>query len=120
VAGVVERTVARMQALGARSIEAALGPCIHAECYAFSAADLDQVAARLGDGVRATTRAGTPALDMQAAVAAALDRAGVVLAHDADVCTACAADHYYSYRARGESERQATLVWLDARQEPAA
>ena len=40
-------------------------PC----CYEFGAVDLDRVAARYGDGVRATTRSGRPALDLLAAVA---------------------------------------------------
>ena len=112
VAGIVERTVDSMRASGAGDITGALGPCIHAECYEFSPADLDRVADVLGDGVRAQTSAGAPALDMQAAVRAVLARAGVTLAHDADVCTACAATDHFSHRARAESERQATVVWV--------
>jgi YfiH family protein len=112
VAGVVARTVTEMRALGATTIEAALGPCIHAECYEFSPADLDTVAARLGDGVRGRTAGGSPALDMRAAVRAALDEAGVALVHDDDACTACERATYFSHRARAESERQATLVWI--------
>ena len=73
MAGVIPRTVDRMRALGAGEITAALGPCIHAECYEFSPDDLDTVAARLGDGVRSLTRGGAPALDVPAAVRAALD-----------------------------------------------
>ena len=110
LAGVVERAVDELRVLGAGDIRAALGPCIHAECYEFSAADLDAVAARLGDGVRATTATGTPALDIPAAVAAALAEAGVDLAHDTGVCTACSPDHF-SHRARGEAARQAMVVY---------
>ena len=109
-AGVIEATVAEMEALGATGIEAAIGPCIHAGCYEFGPADLDEVAARLGDGVRATTRRGTPALDLPAAVGAALARAGVERIDDAGVCTACSPDHF-SWRARRETQRQATVVW---------
>ena len=112
VAGVIARTVDEMRALGPGEITAALGPCIHAECYEFSPSDLDAVAGHLGDGVRARTADGRAALDMQAAVRAALDGAGVALVHDADACTACAASGYYSHRARAETERQATVVWL--------
>jgi YfiH family protein len=112
VKGVVERAVDDMRALGAVHIEAALGPCIHAECYEFSPDDLDLAAAQLGDGVRSHTRAGAPSLDMQAGVVAALRVAGVPLVYDANVCTACAAGDYFSHRARAETERQATLVWL--------
>ena len=92
-------------------IEAALGPCIHAECYEFSPADLDGAGRRLGDDVRATTSADGAALDLPAAVRAALAEAGVELVAEAGVCTACSAAHF-SHRARGETERQATLVWL--------
>jgi YfiH family protein len=112
VAGVLERTVEAMRALGADGrIQAALGPCIHAECYEFGADDLDVVAARYGDVVRAITTEGTPALDLPAAVRAALDGAGVELVSGDLACTACSPDHY-SFRARREDERQATVVWL--------
>lgn len=109
-AGVIEAAVAEMEALGASGIEAAIGPCIHAECYEFGATELDGVAARLGDGVRARTAKGTPALDLPAAVRVALRRAGVKTVVDAGVCTACSPDHF-SWRARRETQRQATVVW---------
>jgi YfiH family protein len=109
-AGVIDATVAEMQALGATGIEAAIGPCIHAECYEFGPTDLDAVASRLGDTVRATTDRGAPALDLPAAVRVALERAGVTAVTDVDVCTACSPDHF-SWRARKETQRQATVVW---------
>jgi YfiH family protein len=112
MAGVVEATVAEMRAMGASEVEAVVGPCIHPGCYDFGAADLDAVAARLGDGVRATTTSGHPALDLPAAVHAALARSGVEAGnvHDVDVCTSCSPDHF-SWRARAEQQRQATVVW---------
>ena len=109
--GVVEGTVRAMRALGAGEIDVALGPCIHPECYEFSAADLDTVAGLLGDGVRGRTATGAPALDVPAAVRAAVSAAGARLVHDAGVCTACSGQHW-SHRARGELERQAVVVWL--------
>lgn len=111
VAGILEETADAMRALGASNVVAALGPCIHAECYEFGKDDLDEVAARLGDAVRGTTGDGRPALDVPAGVRASLARAGVELVHDEAVCTACSAAHY-SYRARREMERQATVVWV--------
>jgi YfiH family protein len=110
VAGVVEAAAGAVRATGSERIVAALGPCIHAECYEFSAADLDEVAARVGPSVRGSTSAGRAALDVPAAVRAALASAGVELVHDEDVCTACS-DDYYSHRARQEKERQAMVVW---------
>jgi YfiH family protein len=112
LAGVIEEAVSTMAARGALQMEAAIGPCIHAECYAFSGADLDVVAARYGDDVRGRTTAGAPALDLVAGVRAALSHAGVEIAHDVDSCTACDASRWFSHRARGEIERLATVAWL--------
>ena len=113
-AGVLERAVESMRSLGASTVAAHLGPCIHAECYEFGADDLDSVAARLGDSVRATTTTGAPALDVPAAVRSALAAVGVGSAHvdDVDVCTACSPDHF-SWRARREMGRQAAVAWTD-------
>lgn len=111
LAGVIEDTVAAMRAAGAGRVRAAVGPCIGAECYAFGSDDLDAVAERLGSTVRGETADGSPALDLRAAVVAALGRAGVT---DVDLslasCTACSPG-YFSHRARGERERQAMVVW---------
>lgn len=109
-AGVIEATVEAMRGLGATDVHALLGPCIRPECYAFGPSDLDTVAARLGDGVRAEDSDGAPALDIPAGVAAALERCGATLTVDAGVCTACGTDHW-SWRARQDTARQATVVW---------
>lgn len=109
--GVVEATVAAMRGLGASAVDAALGPCIHAECYEFGAPDLDLIVDRLGPGVRAEDKAGRPALDLPAAIRVVLERSGVELRFDADVCTSCSPRHY-SHRAAGDVERQAAVVWL--------
>jgi len=109
-AGVLERTVDAMREMGATEVQAVLGPCIHAGCYEFGPDDLDRVADRLGGVVRSTTAHGTPALDLAAGVRVALGRVGVDRLHDVDVCTACSPDHF-SWRARGEQQRQATVVW---------
>lgn len=112
VAGVVERTVEGMRARGASDVRALLGPCIHPECYEFGAIDLARVARRLGDGVVATTAAGAPALDLPAAVRAALASAGVEAMDDIGACTACSPG-YFSHRARRELERQALVLWRE-------
>ncbi len=105
-AGVIPAALDAMAALGAREVRAVLGPCIHAECYEFGAGDLDAIAASLGEAVRGVTSWGTPALDVVAAVRAALP--DVV---DEGVCTACSPDHW-SHRARGDRERQAVVAWI--------
>jgi polyphenol oxidase len=109
-AGVLERAVEEMRAMGASEIGAVLGPCIRAECYEFGPDDLDRVADAVGDAVRSSTPSGAPALDLPAGVRAVLARAGVDRFHDVGVCTACSPDHF-SWRARGEQARQATVVW---------
>jgi len=109
--GVLQRAVDAVRGLGATDLSAALGPCIHAECYEFGAAELDAVAAALGDGVRSKTARGRPALDVPASVRAALAIAGVDGLLDVDVCTACSTD-YFSWRARRDTGRQALVAWL--------
>ena len=108
--GVVEAAVVRMRALGATGVVGALGPCIHAGCYEFSGTDLDSVAAVHGDRVRGRTAGGAPALDVPAGITVALERVGVEEVAGVDDCTACGAG-YFSHRARGDSGRQALLVW---------
>jgi YfiH family protein len=113
-AGVIGATVEALRGLGAGSIEARLGPCIHAECYEFGTGDLARLARTLGPDVVGETSEGRPALDVPAAVRSSLTRAGV---DDVDVdptCTACSLDHF-SHRARGDTGRQAAVVWLDSR-----
>jgi len=112
--GVVEAAVAAMRERGATNVVGALGPCIHPECYEFSSHDLDQVAAVYGDRVRGRTSAGNPALDLPAAVSAALVAAGVAEVTGTEACTACGGG-YFSHRARGDSGRQALVVWATGR-----
>ena len=112
VGGVVANAAATMRRLGATEVAAAVGPSVHPECYAFSPADLDYVASRLNDDVRATTRDGEPALSIPNAVRSALLSAGVRLVFDSSECTACSPD-FFSYRARGEVERQAMVIWRE-------
>jgi YfiH family protein len=94
LAGVVEAAVVAVQQRSSGPVRAVLGPCIHPECYEFSAADLEPIAARLGPGVAGTTAGGRLALDLPGAVALALRAAGVTDITDVDVCTACSPDHF--------------------------
>jgi polyphenol oxidase len=115
VAGVVEAAVGAVRREGGGRLRAVMGPSIHPCCYEFGAADLDRVAARYGDNVRATTRSGRPALDMPAAVGSAL-----AAIPDTEVlragsgCTGCGTPPMFSHRARGDTARQAMVVWLEA------
>ncbi len=108
-AGVLERTIEAMAALGATGVTARLGPHIRARCYEFGADELDDVARRLGEGVRATTAWGTPALDVTAAVRAALGALDVPVV-DVGGCTACEPDRLWSHRARADRARMAATI----------
>jgi YfiH family protein len=110
-AGVVEATVAALRRLGAGRIEARIGPSIEGACYEFGAAELARFVDRYGPVVRCMTRWGTPALSLHAAIGVACRRQGVELVGDPPPCTACAADRYWSHRARSEPGRMVSAVW---------
>jgi len=103
--GVIEATATAMGSVR----EAHIGPHIRRGCYEFATPDLDEVARVLGDGVRAKTTWGTPALDLTLGVREAL---GDVEINDTGACTACS-DMYFSWRARQEPQRFATIAWLE-------
>ena len=109
--GVLESTVEAMRDLGAREVHWRLGPCISPARYEFGESDLDLVASRHGDVVRASTPDGAPALDLRAGVAAALSAAGAL--GPASPVVACTASdpRYYSWRARRDSGRQSAVIW---------
>lgn len=112
--GVVGATAAALRALGHEPHAAMLGPSICAAHYEFGEADLDTVAARWGDEVRATTADGRPALDVEAGVRIALASEGIeTILPDHSTCTAEDAANFWSFRARGESGRIATVAWLE-------
>ncbi len=113
VAGVIGRAVEALRELDDGPIRAHLGPCIRAGCYEFVGPERDEMVQRFGPGVAATSMWGTPALDVPAAVAAALRAAGVDQLRDVAGCTACDR-RWYSHRARGEVERYATVAWMAA------
>lgn len=113
MAGVVGATAEALRALGHEPVQAVLGPSICPAHYEFGAEDLDRVAARWGDEVRATTADGRPALDVAAGVIRALAEAGIPEVLDHGDCTAEHPDTYWSFRARAETGRMATVAWLE-------
>jgi polyphenol oxidase len=109
VAGVVPAVVAAMRARGADDLVAVLGPSICGGCYEVPQAMSDDVAARV-PAARATTRRGTPAVDVAAGVLAQLDRLAVPASRVAR-CTAEDAD-LFSYRRDGRTGRSGGVVVL--------
>ena len=113
VGGVIEATIAQLRSAGSTVSEAIVGPVIGPECYEFSDADLARVADKYGDIVRATTPDGASALDMPAAIRAAMSSAGVDTVEFASGCTAC--EHAgFSHRARQEPERHVLVARIRA------
>ena len=95
-----------------------IGPTIGPCCYEFSEEDLAAVAdgARVDAAVIAgQTRSGSPALDMRAAVSAALLGRGIASSSIVHLggCTGCDIE-MYSHRVRRDTERFATAARLDA------
>jgi YfiH family protein len=109
--GVIGAAVDHVRALGHGELHAFLGPCIRPECYEFSVRDLEPIVAAFGPEVAATTRDGSPALDIPAAVSIALERAGVGRFDDCAVCTSHTPG-YFSHRRDGAPGRQVTVAVL--------
>jgi len=103
-AGVVRATIDAMETVD----RAYIGPHIRAGCYEFGPDQLDVVANALGEHVRSMTTWGAPALDLTAAVRTELE--GLTIA-DPGACTACS-DLYFSWRARKDTARFATIAWM--------
>jgi hypothetical protein len=109
--GVIPAAVERLRSVAPGPIHAVLGPCIHADQYAFGANDLAPLVERFGPSVAGITAQGDPALDVPAAVRIACDEAGVVDFADVDVCTHASPDHF-SHRRDKVSGRQALVAVL--------
>lgn len=120
VGGVVLETFAMLRSLGGDEVDVLLGPCIAPANYQFGITDLDRVASVVGDCVRATTQDGLPALDIPAAVSAQCEQAGaasfsVIGPRGASAPFDTADQRWYSARSRAETQRQATVAWLELR-----
>ncbi|MEO3753041.1 peptidoglycan editing factor PgeF [Streptomyces sp. B6B3] len=112
VAGVVPATVEAMVRLGAKAarIVARIGPAVCGRCYEVPAT-MRAEAARTAPGSSATTRRGTPAIDIPRGVRNQLVDLGVVDVVPPTVCTLESPDHF-SYRRAAITGRQASYVWI--------
>lgn len=113
VAGVVPAVVTEMLRLGAEPdrIVGRIGPSVCGGCYEVPEAMRAEVAEAAPESW-ATTRRGTPAVDVANGVAAQLGRMGVTGVGRSDVCTMESADHF-SYRRERATGRLASYVWLE-------
>ncbi|MFG3255854.1 peptidoglycan editing factor PgeF [Streptomyces sp. NPDC048172] len=112
LAGVVGETVEAMRGLGAEPARmvARTGPAVCGRCYEVPEAMREEVAAAVPEAY-ATTRWGTPALDIAAGVRAQLARSGVTAWEQSSVCTLESGDHF-SYRRDRGTGRLASYVWI--------
>ena len=111
-AGVIESGVTALRSRTTSPVHALIGPSIGPECYEFGGVEIDRLCARFGASVRSQTFEGRPALDVRVAVRSELDRLAVVIDMDDDRCTACD-EKLFSYRARADSGRQTTVIWIE-------
>ena len=108
-AGIVSETSHALKPAGGTTVAAIVGPVICSNCYEFGSSDLDEVASKLGDLVRAETATGTPALDMRAGITAAFDRVGVTDVSFVGGCPSCDRTGF-SHRARQDPERHCLVA----------
>ncbi|NPC95378.1 peptidoglycan editing factor PgeF [Nocardioides sp. zg-DK7169] len=108
LAGVVPATVEAMRARGAEAVSAWIGPYVCGSCYEVPAA-MQAAVTEVEPATRATTRTGTPALDLGAGVRHQLERAGVTV-HDVSRCTLESPDLFSHRRDGASAGRLAGLV----------
>jgi copper oxidase (laccase) domain-containing protein len=112
-AGVIDRAIA---AIGEPLAHAVLGPAIAPCCYEFGRADLELVARGVrapSAAIAATAVTGSLALDVGAAVAAAITPHGIELTRIGG-CTGCTFPAF-SHRVRRDRERHVVAVWRSRR-----
>jgi YfiH family protein len=110
VAGVVPAVLGAMRKLGATAIQARIGPSVCSRCYEVPAAMREDVVA-VAPAAAATTRHGTPAVDVSAGVEAQLLDDGAAVSRWAG-CTR-EDEALFSYRRDRTTGRFAGLAWIE-------
>ncbi len=111
MAGIIERAGSQLSTVAGAPVLATLGPCIGPEDYEFGDTELAMMVDRFGSTVRSTTAAGTPALDVPAAVGVACERAGWSAPNRPP---STSDPRWFSHRTRGDLGRQTAVAWLHA------
>lgn len=109
VAGVVDATCSAMERLGARRIEAVVGPSVCGGCYRVDAGRLAEVRSRTRQTVAAAA-IGDGRLDLAAGVMVQLGEAGVDRVRVVAGCTV-ESPRLFSYRRDGITGRQGMMAW---------
>ncbi|MFS3130265.1 peptidoglycan editing factor PgeF [Nocardioides sp. Bht2] len=113
---VASATVAAMRELGATAIQAWVGPHVCGSCYEVPQQMQDEVVAAV-PAAEARTSWDTPSLDLGAAVAAQLQKAGAAVS-DVSRCTRESADLYSYRRDAADAGRHVGLITLARRNGP--
>ena len=108
--GVVAAAVDALRRLDSGPLVATVGPAICGRCYEVPAAMQAEVLA-VAPAAEATTRAGTPGLDLPAAVRSQLAAAGVEVPDHPAICTR-EDPRFYSHRRDGVTGRFAMVAML--------
>ncbi|MBE0009862.1 MULTISPECIES: polyphenol oxidase family protein [unclassified Arthrobacter] len=110
--GIITSTVAELRRLGTEDLGAWIGPSICGGCYEVPADMRDDVAAVV-PAAWATTRWGTPGLDLPAAVTSQLQQMGVQVHPVGDPAQLCTLDNesLFSHRRSAAAGRFVGLVW---------
>ena len=109
--GVLARTLEELESLGqpVAALSAVVGPAIGGCCYEVPERMRDELADRVPEA-RATTRWGTPSLDLPAAVGAQLAAAGVTEVRQLGLCT-FEDERFFSHRRDAAGGRQVGIVY---------
>ncbi len=108
--GILANAVDQLRAAGAQHLQAWIGPSICGKCYEVPRSMRDEGAAVLSRSA-ATTRAGTPSLDLPAGAREQLERLEVE-AEATGICT-LEDPRVYSYRGGANRDRFAGVIWTD-------
>ena len=106
---ITRKTIALMREMGGQGISAIIGPAICGNCYEVSQEIYDEVVG-LHPFAKSQTPAGTPALDIPAALRSVLSDEGVGIVNKF-TCTVESKEHF-SYRRDSVTGRQAGIISL--------
>ncbi len=110
--GIVPVAADLLRSGGAEPVATIVGPCIQPAAYEFGTEELDDLATRFGEGLRASTADGGPALDLHALITTTTMDGG----WPAPARSICTSDvSYFSHRTRSDRGRQATVAWLTSK-----
>ncbi len=110
--GIVANAARTLRRAGAQDLAAWIGPSVCGSCYEVPEDMMLALTGTLPEAA-ARTRAGTPALDLPAAVRRQLEDAGVVVGEVSGSGSACTLEnpHLFSHRREPGAGRIAGLVW---------